>query len=425
MEIINIILYWRSLSFLNLSNYEINGIGQIRNITRNTISNGSINSKNYITHHIIPDKESGNGGKNFNAHFLVMAAFKGLHPDPTYTVDHIDGNILNNHIDNLRWASKSEQALNRRYTYRKGRVIYQCVIGTKEIVNKWDKIIDAEQHFGVSSGTISKACKYHKIFPGGFDWYYEEDMNLNEDEIFYPYNDEEKFLGVEGSNYGNIRYNGIKIGTKDAQGYIKCNIKNIKTNQKNQIQTHIIIAYIFHGKKPSNYIINHKDGNKANNRPENLEYVTYSENTQHAYDIGLAKTVAIRQFTLTGKYIKDFPSIKAANIELFGIEKKTSIISECTLGKINDAYGFIWRKIDSYPNEPIYNIDIFPPKDNMKIIIKRTSMHVVPKVEYFGSLEDAANSVGDYKKIPSIVRTCYGKQKTCATFIWEVFYIPI
>lgn len=36
--------------------------------------------------------------------------------------------------------------------------------------------------------------------------------------------------------------------------------------------------------------INHKDGNPLNNHKDNLEWCTYAQNTQHAYDTGLIKT---------------------------------------------------------------------------------------------------------------------------------------
>jgi hypothetical protein len=41
------------------------------------------------------------------------------------------------------------------------------------------------------------------------------------------------------------------------------------------------------GPIPPGLVINHKNGCKSDNRPENLELVTYSENTKHAYRIGL------------------------------------------------------------------------------------------------------------------------------------------
>jgi len=50
---------------------------------------------------------------------------------------------------------------------------------------------------------------------------------------------------------------------------------------------HRIVTESFLGRRPDDKQVNHKDGDKTNNRLENLEYVTTSENVLHAYKTGL------------------------------------------------------------------------------------------------------------------------------------------
>lgn len=50
---------------------------------------------------------------------------------------------------------------------------------------------------------------------------------------------------------------------------------------------HSVIALAFIGPRPEGLVINHIDGDKLNNRPENLEYCTLSENHIHARLAGL------------------------------------------------------------------------------------------------------------------------------------------
>lgn len=64
---------------------------------------------------------------------------------------------------------------------------------------------------------------------------------------------------------------------------------------------HRIVACAFLDSRDIRETVNHKDGNKANNSVENLEYATYSENNQHAYDTGLHSKKKRR---LTPKEIK-------------------------------------------------------------------------------------------------------------------------
>jgi len=48
---------------------------------------------------------------------------------------------------------------------------------------------------------------------------------------------------------------------------------------------HRLVAKMFIGSCPEGLQVNHKDGDKINNRVDNLEYVTPSENVQHSYDV--------------------------------------------------------------------------------------------------------------------------------------------
>jgi hypothetical protein len=60
--------------------------------------------------------------------------------------------------------------------------------------------------------------------------------------------------------------------------------------------------FVYHNTKgllPEDLDINHIDGDKDNNNPENLEVVTRSENIRHAYEIGL------RVGSHTGKFGAD------------------------------------------------------------------------------------------------------------------------
>ena len=54
---------------------------------------------------------------------------------------------------------------------------------------------------------------------------------------------------------------------------------------------HRLVAATFIGPCPEGKEVNHKDGDKANNRRSNLEYVTRATNIQHALASGLLRRV--------------------------------------------------------------------------------------------------------------------------------------
>lgn len=72
---------------------------------------------------------------------------------------------------------------------------------------------------------------------------------------------------------------------KDTNGYLQVgfNINGCKENHR----VHRLVAGVFLAKNESKTAVNHIDGNKENNTFENLEWVTYQENTRKGYETGL------------------------------------------------------------------------------------------------------------------------------------------
>lgn len=90
-------------------------------------------------------------GKQYKVHGLVCRTFHGQPSNNEETVDHIDNNRYNNCVENLRWASKLEQARNR--TSVTSVEIYN--IDTSDTVRIFDTQRDLANTFAISEGVVS------------------------------------------------------------------------------------------------------------------------------------------------------------------------------------------------------------------------------------------------------------------------------
>lgn len=178
--------------------------------------------------------------------------------------------------------------------------------------------------------------------------------------------------GYEGqydvSNLGNIRslsYHQTEKIKKlspfpDKKGYLQVDLR------KRSIKVHRIVAETFIPNPENKQQINHIDGNKSNNRVENLEWCTQSENQKHAYKNGLKPKSVARSKT---KEVKDL--------------------------------------LNKYRNES---------NEKRKTPVIATNIATGEKYQ-FESQSEASRQLGVPQR--SVGRICYGKQKQSNGYVFE------
>lgn len=134
------------------------------------------------------------------------------------------------------------------------------------------------------------------------------------------------FGRVRSIDHSIIRSNGRiqKINSKILTpitantGYLKVRIRLYQGKSYNLI-IHRQVALLFVDGYKNNLQVNHIDGNKNNNRADNLEWVTSKENINHAWKTGLSKPTNEKSIRVNNK---EFISIKDASLYL-GVNRNT------------------------------------------------------------------------------------------------------
>lgn len=150
---------------------------------------------------------------------------------------------------------------------------------------------------------------------------------------------DEDILCAEGKRCGhNSVHLSVFIDDKP------CNIKRYYVHRL------VAFAFVDNADPEKNKIVNHLDGNKENNRADNLEWTSVVGNNQHAIDNGLIKLTkrAVIQYDDEDNKIAEFESLDAASKET---DINDALIVNCCKGKRIHAGGFKWKYRDVNPNE--------------------------------------------------------------------------
>eukprot|EP00435_Cladocopium_sp_Y103_P028122 s1550_g7.t1 len=272
--------------------WQVSNYGRCRNL-RGMVTVGSQKPTGY---HMV-----GIEGKSFLVHRLVKFAFDG--PPETgfaWQVNHLDGNKSNNRLENLQYATPSQ---NSQHAHDNGLV--SC--GGPNVSVRWRAIGSqrwstcesqtlAAKKVGLSRATVSRCCRSNSSSQG-FEFQLAQDgenASTLYGEEWRPMRDPATGKLLSGrmiSSCGRLKLtnNRISRGHKTEDGYFRCCVSGL---QRSKEYVHRLVASAFCGKPPGpeHSHVNHKDGDKSNNFASNLEYVTPAGNVMHSYAHGSSRS---------------------------------------------------------------------------------------------------------------------------------------
>ena len=89
------------------------------------------------------------------------------------------------------------------------------------------------------------------------------------------------FGKVRALNYKRTHQIKLKLPQNNGKGYLA--VQLCKNNRRKWFLIHRLVAQAFLKNPLGKDTINHKDGDRANNKVSNLEWATYAENNLHSY----------------------------------------------------------------------------------------------------------------------------------------------
>lgn len=325
----------------NFTKYEVSTLGRVRYIKTSNVLKPTL----YADYFMVTMQNDSNKKVCIRVHLLVARTYL-TKPSIKHTVDHMDKNKQNNSLENLRYATPSQQCRNRKKRKpgsTREKAIYQVDVKTRVIIKLWKGMTEASKDLSISTGDISQVCKGKRKTAGGFGWRYAESVLQDGEEFrdaYYSFDKSSTIEGLQVSNKGKVKFveeDRITTGTEKT-GYRRIRYHNT------MYYVHRLVAFTFleNPENPEQTQVNHKNKVGYDNFVENLEWCTNRENSLHR-----SQTLATRkvvQMDLDGNFLKNFDSIADAQRSVGN--SKTGI-SQCCRGKAKAFMGFRWKYLET------------------------------------------------------------------------------
>ena len=332
------------------TNYSVDEEGQVYNDKLNRILKGTMQRNEYRSVQLTIN----NKPRTFTVHRLVAEAFIP-NPDNLPMVDHIDQDKTNNKVSNLRWVDNTENQRNRKHD---------------------------------NSGVIARYDP--KILDQG-EW---KSISVNE---FVKVNKDGIFINTKTGNY---------LKGSERNGYIR-----IYTNNQHY-SAHKLVWETFNGPIPENMVIDHIDGNRSNNRLENLRLVSQSDNMYNAQRNGHKGQIPISQYDLQGNFIAKYDSIQQAVDAVGGNHGAINQAAK----RMGSSAGFLWIKDD----QDITIEDVLANYQGKKVKSSYKSVSQYDEnnnlIATYNSLAEAGKAVGTYG---TTIKRAMDANRLCKGYYWK------
>jgi hypothetical protein len=247
----------------------------------------------------------GSEPNRMSVHVAVCLKFVGAPPDALKTtVDHIDGNPLNNFAENLEWATQQEQVQQSwatnpdRKKAATGKPVEACKIGAApENWVRYNTVQEAADACSTYQGAVSNVCVGRTKSSNGYKFRWADTgvpPLLDGEEWRQAIYDDALLNNWKVSNFGRVKSptSIISNGSKIVDGYcvFSCSGSNYPI--------HAVVAHTFLGKPPAdmeNATPDHIDCNPSNNNVTNLRWATKLEQANNHGAYVYKTVIAVRK----------------------------------------------------------------------------------------------------------------------------------